>query len=255
MEDLFFIITWKTRHNAHNEITHSRLLVTFQSKYYYIEGKHIDHSGFDHIFNNIIVTQINPEYTPQDIEKYSNAIPGRHNIMLNDPLRTTNQNIELYRVKLSVQEAILSYISGYESKINNIESNASYIRSAETYIDTIYHDTISIYGEGLSNIDTNSSINCSMCSNDTRADILGDCEYDINNVLGISDIIYTDDNYDTIQDIIIQYKTEIYSDTVAFKKALKLYPERERELYNIRVNKWQNSDYYNDIANKLEFGG
>jgi hypothetical protein len=248
------IIIWKTKHNRKNEITQSRFFVKFGDQYLDLDARHYDSSDVSRILFDIEIHYILNIYTQTDIDTHTHSIKGRHNIMLHDMHRTTQDNIMMYRVYNDIQNAILNRINGFEGNT----SDELYKRHSTYLINAIPHTISGRYGPSSdTSTDTDTILDGSMCSGDTRADIFAEANNDVNDFLGLTQYLNSagDVDVDEINDIIGNHEQFMYEDTVEFRKALKHHPERRDELITIRRDMWQNSRYYTEISEALGFGG
>lgn len=246
------ILGWKTKLNEKRKITRFRFLVKFNELYLYLDARHTaPDSRLSQILYDIEITELPNMCSPADIDLYINSMKGRHSIILHDIHRTTEDNIMMYRVYNDIQNAILNRISGFEGQT----SMELYRRYTKEYIDPIPHINTGLYGEDIDRTDTDTILDASMCSGDTRADILAKASYDVNRLLGLLKFIDTakDEDENALCNLISDNELLMYQDTVQFRKALKCYPERHDELFAIRRNMWENSQYYRTISEG--FGG
>lgn len=245
------ILGWKDRHNANGEITTSRLLVAYDNHYFKVVGRQSDDS---HALININVTLLKELQNDDDAKKYiETQLKGRHNCLLVDHHRSTAQNIYLYRIQLDVESAILWAHSLDDPKMEiKIESELyNPVQLSAEYGQSMPHDKITEYGDH-DDIDTNSSLNFSNCSGDTRADTSADCEREIVELLGLASPYeqIKDENYqifDKMCDCFYENAKQIYSDCVAFRKALRKCPDQREELTQKRLKYWLHGSFHKQL--------
>lgn len=237
MEESFSIIVWTDRYNSNGKITRSRLLIMLGNKYYEVEGDKSVDVNARHILINIEVAEV------YDIENYK--IKGRNYFPFSDIHRSTEVNIEIYRIRSDVEQALIAWIHGSRSWV-----------APDPIYDGIRHSEIVIYGD-INDVDTVSELNASVCSRDTYANIIQDTCLELNIDLGLIDHINATEKSIQLEinEIIYAHRNSIYSDIVAYRKALERYPERQQELTRIHITKWTNSTYYNQIVCALGWGG
>lgn len=167
----FYMLAWKVKYNAEHHITRSRCMVQFGTKYYCVDGMVmrnnlcIEIKG-DNILYNARVMCI-PIDDKKDIDNYISSIPGRHHILF-DPNRSTEMNIMLHRVKLEVETLILTYISQFKSLYHEF---LPVNESDRDKFNPIPHNRVHTYGDDYDDIDTNSSLDGSMCVQEAKGEI------------------------------------------------------------------------------------
>ena len=219
---LIKILIWKDRFNARQTITVSRFIISYnESSYYQLIARH---SSGDHLLINIKVTNLhNITSTEQAIKYGKTHLKGHESKIMEDVQRSTKENIRLRRIQLDIENAILTFISQYGS--GPTISQHCYNKEELTSIRLpMEHDSIDRYGDTQSQ-DTDSNLNFSDCSGDTRAEGMATCELEILELLDIEtafDDLNKDhsDFCDQISDCLSDYNHEIYSDCVAFHKAV-----------------------------------
>lgn len=240
------IIAWKAKHNVLGVITVSRFLVEENSIYYYVVGDQNSGQHGEHILNNIVVIEVQNINNQDDVDRYVGGMRGRHCVSVTDGTWSTNMNIELHRLKVDIEGAILAYHDMYRGKYN-IWDGPHPIR---------HFDSI-VYGD-VNDIDTESELNGSICSSGTKQFIEQDCVDELNTILGFDAYIKNIKDWYGHADkhnIFAKYRNEIYQDTVAYKKAMMRYPEMHAELLKKHINIWRNSQYGDDMAQIFGWGG
>lgn len=240
MEDkIFSILTWKIRRNARREQTKSRLFIKYGIKYYYVEGQNTFDTD-DGILYNIIIQHIIHIITNDDISQYISKIPGRNNIPIDGAQRTTTMNITLHKILSSAKDAILAYEAGELGPYNIYDTYQS--------LGPIPHESYDIYGN-IDDVDTASELNASLCSGDTRFELLNTVYTTINTSLQLQDHIKQYNAHDdSLYNILQEHEHELYSDYVCFCKAKDTYPNQIPELTTIHINKWLSSKYYTSMS-------
>lgn len=222
--------------NDHEMDSNARTFTT-QSRGKYIHGIIGEEYGgcfTEHILNNIKVTEI-MNITDGGAE-YIRSILGRHCISYYDGEgRSTNENIELYRVKCEVHSAILAYINGYDSGFNNLILEND---DRTNWYLPIDHDHVKLYGS-VSDTDTDSELNGSLCRQEIKINIGMSVVHALRSELGVPDSHIPSKSSEEISEIDDGYTQQIYEDYVAYRKAIRLHPDRKEELSRICLNKWQ----------------
>lgn len=287
------ILVWKDRRNVHGEVTISRFIVSFENFYYQVIGRHDNYERVSSsILINVEVKLLKELKDLDDVKKYGEYfLKGRDNGILQDHGRSTHDNITLYRIRNVVQNAVLAYCQNQCTEPTIYDSMELRHNSI-----SVLHNNIDRYNfdSGFDNLsmDTASSLNGSDRSGDTRADeIYSPCEKD---VLTIMSLVFSiekmeqEQNYkiiDKVTDLVCSADDEIYSDCVAFRKAvdtlnwLHKYQNRDQtiilfnflvgipalsliieqycwptmvDLSEIRKQYWLSTDLYKQISNLLK---
>ena len=218
----FKLLGWKNRRNAKKEITTARLVCSIQIdrsvRFFQVIGEVSLRK--DTILNNIQVEHLIGIVSEQQALHYIKfSLKGRDTGLIDDVYRSTANNILLRRVILETEDIVLNYIQHHEF------GNVVYRETEKLDSDyPISHDRIDRYSfytgfDDLASIDTDSSLNGSNLSGDSRGEITANCEGELLALLGVE---IPDEKSDEINDLMAEYYTEVYSDCVAFEKAVKL---------------------------------
>ena len=252
LTNLIEILVWKDRLNAHKEATVSRFIVSYgDDNFYKVIAKH---SCGDHVLINLDVCRLNQIKSKSEAIEYGNtSLKGHVNEILSDVKRSTSDNIRLRRMTLDIENVILAFIEDYGT--GETDYKHCYDRQD---IDGIAlnkdHDDVDRYGD-TGSVDTDSELNFSDCSGDTRAEGEAECEHEILELVGLinvldevekkADAINTRGPYvcDQVYECLSNHDREIYSDVVAFRKV-----KSDPALIEKRKQYWLNSKLFAKLS-------
>ncbi len=252
------IIGIKSRHNAKHDPTWSRYVVCYHDIYYQIEGKSTSTDGLTLDVDdttqlvNINITELIKITTHEQANDYFlQNIQGQINPLIDDVMRSTHENLQKRLIEIQLESALCLFLSGQTQMINQyIPRTVECGFEKKLLLDAERYD---LTADDCQTIDTNSELNWSMCSGDTREDSLDEATQQLFQLLGFYDPPHqiTNKYSDRLWDILGNYSDDIMSDMIAYNKAIIKSPNQIDNLTQKCRNYWVDHNLYKDIINLL----